>query len=74
MISLNQAVYEVDGRRSTVQHEVEKFHLASLAASPRSGDWRSGVRRAVILARHYASGLLCLARSRTAVDSAAISC
>ena len=74
MISLDEAIYEVGGRTSNLRFEAEQIRLAKLAASSRSGGERSGFRRAVILAGDYASGLLCLVRSRLAANPAALSC
>ena len=74
MISLDEATYEVGGRTSSVRFEVEQDRLARLAASSRSGNRRSGFRQAVILVGDYASGLLCLVRSRFAADTASTAC
>jgi len=74
MISLDEAIYEVRGRTSSIRLEAEQLRLARLTASSRSGNRRSGFRRAVILAGDYASGLLCLVRSRLAANPAALSC
>ena len=74
MISLDEAIYEVGGRTSSVRFEVEQNRFARLAASSRSGNRRSGFRQAAVLAGDYMAGLRCFVKSRLASEPGAIAC
>ena len=74
MISLDEAVYEVGDRTSSVRLEAEQVRLARLAASSRSGDWVSAVRRTAILVGDYVAGVRCFVLSRFASNTGAAAC
>jgi hypothetical protein len=74
MISLDEAIYEVGDRTSSVRFEAEQGRLARLAASSRSGDWVSVVRRTAILVGDYVAGVRCFALSRFGSEPGAAAC
>ena len=74
MISLDEAIYEVGDRTSSVRLEAEQVRLARLAASSRSGDWVSVIRRTAILVGDYVAGVRCFVLSRFASESGVVAC
>ena len=74
MISLDEAIYEVEDRTSNVRFEAEQVRLARLAASSRSGGGVSAIRRTAILVGDYVAGARCFVLSRFASESGAVAC
>jgi hypothetical protein len=74
MISLDEAVYEVGDRTSSVRIEAEQVRLARLVAPSRSGDWVSAIRRTAILMGDYVAGVRCFVLNRFASESGAVAC
>ncbi len=74
MISLDEAIYEVGDRTSSVRFEAEQIRLARFAASSQSGYWVSEIRRTAILVGDYVAGVRCFVLSRFAPDTGAAAC
>ena len=74
MISLDEAIYEVEDRTSSVRFEVEQVRLARFDASSRSGDWALAIRRTAILVGDYVAGVRCFVLSRFASESGPVAC
>lgn len=74
MISLDEAIYEVADRTGSARFEAEQIRLARLAASSRSGNWVSAIRRTAILVGDYVAGVQCFVLSRFASESGAVTC
>ena len=74
MISLDDAIYEVGDRTSSIRFEVEQARMARLAASSRSGDRVSRARRMAVQLGDYVAGFRCLVQSRFATEPGATAC
>jgi hypothetical protein len=74
MISLDEAIYEVEWRTSRIQFEVEQDRLARLAAASRSRDRVSRARRMAVQLADYVAGFRCLVQSRFATELGATAC
>jgi len=75
MISLDDPIYEVGRRTSSIRFEVEQDRMARLAAAGRSkGQGVSGGRRLAVQLGDYVAGLRCLVQSRFATEPGATAC
>ena len=68
MISLDEAIFEVRDRTSSLQAEMEQERLARIAAASRSRERVSGARRMAVQFGDYVAGLRCMLQRRFASE------
>ena len=74
MYTFAYMLFEMKIRTSSLQAEAEQERWARVAASSRSGDWASRLRRTAVLVVDYAAGLRCLLQRRFAADASTMAC
>jgi len=74
MNTFADVLFEMQLRTSSLQDEAKQERWARIAASSRSGDWASGIRRVAIQLGDYAAGLRCLLKRSFASEPGATAC